>query len=488
MGTRYNFVKSEDEGIKMETKIQHSYAAALVILFLADFLINSDYSLLSVSLPTISTFFDISVIESSLILIVCSAGLSAFVLPFGKMSKNGRLKRFTIIGSIIVAVTSLICGMCTEYWMLIVFSILQSIGVAMLMSVMPSIIVKLLPSDRKGLGMSVMGVASGVAIIAGPLIGGAISANLHWGWIFYFNIPFCILISIMAIRYLPKDVGVESSKDPTILGSLSVMIMISMILGLLQGSSIFSGLGSIQFIVIIAFVAVICISIYALISSIRRDKDRAILSPQLFKNKEYTTITVAFFLCSIISGGCFYILPYMFQGYWGMDEFESGVYLALSSVSTIVLSLPVGRICDKYGCKWPSAAAPILRALFCIIMIVMAIQKSEAVFLLFPIIVFGASHAFNGTALPTRMVHHATPGCEEEAANIMLAVSPLASALGCAVFASIFGLFSSGSIGSMSQDDLMAGFIPIMCFSIVVLCISLICTLVIKNKVVRKEN
>ncbi len=472
----------------MESKIQSNHLVALVILFLADFLINSDYSLLSVSLPTISTFFNISVVESSLILIVCSAGLSAFVLPFGRMAKNGRLKKFTIIGSLIVAVTSLLCGMSVEYWMLILFSILQCIGVAMLMSVMPSIIVKLLPGDRKGLGMSVMGIASGFAIIVGPLIGGAISANLHWGWIFYFNIPICILITVLAVRYLPKDLSIESAKDPTILGSLSVMILISMALGLVQSSSLFSGLGSLQSVIIIAFIAVICLSIYALILSIKRDKERAILSPKLFKNKEYTTIMVAFFLCSIISGGCFYILPYMFQGYWGMGEFESGVYIAISSVSTIILSLPVGKICDRHGCKWPSVAAPFLRALFCVIMIILAIQRSEAVFLLFPIILLGASNAFNGTALPTRMVHHSTPGCEEEAANIMLAVSPLASALGCAVFASIFGFYSSGSIGSMSQDELLAGFIPIMCFSIVVLCISFICTVAIKNKVVRVEN
>ena len=70
----------------------------------------------------------------------------------------------------------------------------------------------------------------------------------------------------------------------------------------------------------------------------------------------------------------------------------------------------------------------------------------------------------------------------------MLAISPLASALGCAVFASIFGFFSSGNIGSMSPDDLMVGFMPVMCFSIAILCISFILTVVIKNKIVRIDN
>lgn len=135
----------------------------------------------------------------------------------------------------------------------------------------------------------------------------------------------------------------------------------------------------------------------------------------------------------------------------------------------LLLVLYVGRICDRYGCKWPSAAAVVFRASYCAGMVVLTIIESQPLFLIFPLLLLGASQAFSGTAQPTRMIHHSTPGYADESTNFMLVINYVASALGCVVFATIFGFFSPGEIGSVSRTMLDNGFIPTMVFSIAIL-------------------
>ena len=163
------------------------------------------------------------------------------------------------------------------------------------------------------------------------------------------------------------------------------------------------------------------------------------------------------------------------------------MFLAAVSVAMMLLVMPVGRMCDRFGCKWPSAMAAILRAAFCGLMIVAVTTDVNKFLLLIPLAVFGASHAFSGTAQPTRMIHHATPGYEDEATNLMLVINYVASALGCVLFALVFGIYATGDITNMSDTVLKEGFIPTMWFSIAILAVALLCTLSVKNMIVKKE-
>jgi magnesium-transporting ATPase (P-type) len=120
-------------------------------------------------------------------------------------------------------------------------------------------------------------------------------------------------------------------------------------------------------------------------------------------------------------------------------------------------------------------------------MILMVTSDVDKFLLLIPLAVFGASHAFSGTAQPTRMIHHATPGYEDEATNLMLVINYVASALGCVIFAMVFGIYAKGDITEMSDTVLSEGFVPTMWFSIIILMLALLCTLSVKNKIVKSK-
>ena len=422
----------------MSDSLPKGTITTLVIIFLAALIDGLDVTIVTVALPTMADEFGISPTHSSWIVFAYVLGLAALLLPMGKYAKNGRVKRFMILGTAMFGLSSFMCGLSNDFWILIIFRVIQGISAAMMSSVLPSMVVHMLPVDRKGLGMSVMGASSGIALILGPVLGGGIVESFHWGWLFFINVPICVIIVALSFRHIPKDRERDPEKDPTLLGGVSAILLIGSLLVMMED------IGDPD-IAIVGRVVCGCVAVPSaalLFWSIRRDERRSIISPKMILNREFIVVGMAFLLCTIVVAGGEYILPYMLQGFWGMSAAESGLFLSAMSVAMVLLVLPVGRMCDRFGCKWPAAAAAILRLSFCAIMIFMTVDRSEPMFLLIPMLVFGASHAFSGTAQPTRMIHHSTPGYEDESTNFMMVVNYVASALGCVVFAMIFGLFS----------------------------------------------
>ena len=463
-------------------KLSHQSVMALVIIFLASLIDGLDASIVTVALPKMSEYFGTSISDSSWFIFAYVVGLAAFLLPLGKMAKNKRIRKFMILGTALFGFSSFMCGISEMFWMLVFFRLLQGISAAMMSCVLPSMVVHMLPADRKGLGMSVMGASTGIALILGPVLGGLITTYTTWHWLFFINIPICLIIIYLSTKNIPKDDEPDREKDPTVIGGISAMILIGSLLTMMEdlGDPDINTIGRIVCGILVA------ISLPILIWSIRKDSNRAIIAPKVIYNKEYLLVGASFLLCTIVVAGAQYLLPYVLQGYWGMSPMESSLYLSTISVAMVITVTPVGRMCDSIGCKFPAAMAVTLRSMFCIAMIIIAAAEADAFFLIPALIVFGMSHAFSGTAQPTRMIHHSTPGYEDESTNLMLMINYLASALGCVLFAVIFSMTTDADpVGSGRL--LLDGFTATMWFSLILLAMAMICTLAVKNKIVKKE-
>ena len=464
-------------------KLPPGCTMTLAIIFLASLIDGLDASIVTVSLPTMSDSFKISISDGSWFIFAYVVGLAAFLLPLGKMAKNNRIRKFMILGTALFGFSSFMCGMSSSFWMLVGFRLLQGIAAAMMSCVLPSMVVHMLPADRKGLGMSVMGASTGISLILGPVLGGVITTYTTWHWLFFINIPVCLVIIVLSSKHIPKDDAPDSERDPTVIGGLSAMLLIGSLLTMMEdlGDPDINMIGRIICVILVA------ISLPVLIWSIHRDRKRAIIAPKAIYNKEYLLVGASFLLCTVVVAGAQYLLPYVLQGYWGMSPMESSLYLSTISVAMVITVTPVGRMCDSIGCKLPAAIAVSLRSMFCIAMIVIAASKADAFFLIPALIVFGMSHAFSGTAQPTRMIHHSTPGYEDESTNLMLMINYLASALGCVLFALIFSLSTDTDLVDPPGHVLLDGFSATMWFSLILLAMAMVYTLAVKNKIVGKE-
>src|SRR5438067_2179108 len=156
---------------------------------LATFMEVLDTSIANVALPHIAGSLSAGTDESTWVLTSYLVS-NAIVLPLsGWLSSIFGRKRFYMTCVFLFTLSSALCGMATSMGWLIFFRVLQGIGGGGLQPTEQSILVDTFPPAKRGMAMAVYGMAILVAPILGPTLGGWITDNYSWRWIFYINIP-----------------------------------------------------------------------------------------------------------------------------------------------------------------------------------------------------------------------------------------------------------------------------------------------------------
>lgn len=475
-----------ESGFEMTKRFEDKRALTflLILLALSTLLDGLDSSIVTIALPTISQELDVSIGDTSWVTLTYVVALAALLLPMAKVAKNGAVKKVFMIGIIIFTASSVACGISNSFFELTVFRLVQGIGAALMSAAVPVFITDFLPVDKKGLGMGVLGVASGSAVVLGPTIGGFITDAFGWHWIFLINIPFGILAIIMSVWILPKDEGGDRSKDPDLVNSIMTIFCIGAGIVCLQNllDTNMSNVG-------VAACGIFALAFFLIIyHRSSRHPELSLVSVNLLKRRDFQLITIAFTVSSMVIMGSMYVLPYFFQIYGGYSVSNSGLLLSLASIVTIIISIPVGRWCDTRGCRIPSILAGVGRFSFSLIFIFVAIPQDLALLLL-GLIVMGSSMSFSGTALPTAMMHHARPEEQTDASVIESEVYYLASSLGVLLYSIVFQMgMGTKTAEEVSRDVLGNSFVATMIVGCLLSVIAIICAVRVKNIVPKKNE
>ncbi len=470
-----------------DDRLDKKYVPILVLLFLGAFIDGLDATIVNVALPTIAMDFDVTMSNSTWIILGYVLGLASLLIPVGKVCKNNRVKKFFTAGTVTLLVGSVCCGFTGNYTFMVIFRIVQGVGAAMMSAAMPSIIVRLLPPDRKGTGMAAMGGASGVALILGPTLGGFIVGALSWHWIFFINVPFGLVLVYMAMRYLPADGEPDPAKDPTPIGGISVFLTVGFLLTLLQnygdkdlgtGLMVLCGVGA---------AAAFAVQVW----SVKHDKDRAIISPQMVFNKEYMFLGLAFFLSTVMLTGTQYVLPYWLQISYEMSAVQCGMFMTISSAAMLSIVFAVGRLVDKRGGRSSSILAQLFRMILCVTMYLVA-PPEGLLFVGIAMVFLGFSQAFSGTGHTTRMIHHATPGYEDESTNFLLVINYAAAAMGAVLYSMIIAIRMPETL-TMDIEDFSVGMMSnavdiVSVAGMILLILALIFSIVVPNRIPEKKS
>src|SRR4051794_26276862 len=164
---------------------------------LATFMEVLDTSIANVALRHIAGSLSASVEEATWVLTSYLVS-NAIILPMGGWFSMliGR-KRFYMICVGLFTVASFLCGIAPTLGMLIFFRILQGLGGGALQPISQAILVESFPREKQGMAMAVYGMGVVVAPVIGPTLGGWITDNFSWGWIFFINLPVGILSLLM---------------------------------------------------------------------------------------------------------------------------------------------------------------------------------------------------------------------------------------------------------------------------------------------------
>ncbi|MFZ0959371.1 MAG: DHA2 family efflux MFS transporter permease subunit [Terriglobia bacterium] len=334
-----------------EQKPISPWLIALTVM-LATFLEVLDTSVANVALPHIAGDLSAGVDESTWVLTSYLVS-NAIVLPLtGWLSSLFGRKRFFMVCVAIFTGCSFLCGIAPSLGLLVVFRILQGAGGGALQPISQAILVESFPKEKQGMAMAVYGMGVVVAPIIGPTLGGFITDNYSWRWIFFINIPVGAL-SLLLTAFLIFDPPYLVRKslrglriDYIGLGLLSVGLgFLQVVLDKGEREDWFGS----NFIIGCTLIAAVGL-VGALIWELTREDP--IVDFRMLKGRNFFLATVTMFMLGFVLYGSTVLLPLMLQTLMGYTALLSGLVLSPGSLFTL-LALPlVGRLTQKVEARW----------------------------------------------------------------------------------------------------------------------------------------
>lgn len=315
-------------------------------------------------LPTLIEVIDTSVVNVSLghIRGSLSAGLeestwtitsylvsNAIIIPMtGWLSRLFGRKRYMLFSISLFTLSSLLCGSAWSLQSLVVFRIFQGIGGGGLMPISQSILLETFPQRQHGMAMAVFGVGIMFAPIVGPLLGGWITDNWSWNWIFFINLPIGVASILMVIFFIV---------DPPYMKRMKMKIDY---LGL---AFLAIGLGCLQIVLdkgqtedwfssgFITWMTTISVSSLVLFVIIELFAEHPIVNLRAFKNVSFSAGNIVMFFAFFNLFGSIVLLPIFLQTLMGYTATLAGMVLGPGGIATLIAMPMAGMLVTKMNPK-----------------------------------------------------------------------------------------------------------------------------------------
>lgn len=263
---------------------------------------------------------------------------------WGKLSDAFGRKRFFIIGMVLFVVGSALCGQSHSMLELVGFRALQGLGAGAMLPITQAIIGDIFPPAQRakwaGLLMSVFAVAT----IVGPLLGGWITDNVSWRWVFYVNLPVGIAAIVATAIALPGHLATHKHRIDFSGAVLLVAAAVPLLLGFSWAGNEYAW-GSWQ--IVSLFVVAAVMTVVFVLRELRAAEP--VINPRLFENRIFSVSALASALQSAAMFGAIMFLPLFVQGVQGKSATNSGIILMPLMVGAVITSIGAGQILARTG-------------------------------------------------------------------------------------------------------------------------------------------
>ncbi|WP_209047692.1 DHA2 family efflux MFS transporter permease subunit [Rhizorhabdus histidinilytica] len=318
-------------------------AMAAAALSFGNFVVVLDTTIANVAMPTISGDLGVSTTEGTWI-ITAYAVAEAITVPLtGWLSRRfGEVRLFTAC-VIAFVICSILCGLSGSLGFLVLFRILQGFAGGPIIPLTATLLISVFPKDKSNIALAIWGMTTVVAPIFGPILGGYISDNYHWGWIFYINIFFGLAVSGVAWWLLHNRETPISRSRIDIVGLLLLVVFVSAFQTMIDKGRELDWFSS-SFIVWMAIVAAIALG--ALILWELTDDD-PVIDLSVFKNRTWLISTLSLGLMFGLFFGNIVLTPLWLQQMMGYTATWAGFATAPMGILAVVTAPIVGRLMGK---------------------------------------------------------------------------------------------------------------------------------------------
>ncbi|MFJ7422544.1 DHA2 family efflux MFS transporter permease subunit [Streptomyces uncialis] len=330
---------------KGENRLDRSVLVSIGALLLGMLLASLDQTIVSTALPTIVS--DLGGLDHLSWVVTAYLLASTAATPlWGKLGDQYGRKRLFQTAVVIFLIGSALCGIAQNMPQLIGFRALQGLGGGGLMVLSMAIVGDLVPPRERGRYQGLFGAVFGTTSVLGPLLGGVLTEQLSWRWVFYVNLPLgavALVVIATSLRVPRRDTRHTIDYLGTFLiASVATCLVLVASLGgttWAWDSAPIIGLALLGLLLAVAFVAV------------ERRAAEPVLPLKLFRVRTFTLAAVIGFIIGFAMFGAMTYLPTFLQIVRGVTPTMSGVHMLPMVVGLLLSSTVSGQIVSRTG-RW----------------------------------------------------------------------------------------------------------------------------------------
>ena len=311
------------ETMTQEWKPKASLSLITIAVMLATFVEVLNTSIANVALKYMAGSFSISNDESLWIVTIFLIACSILLPATDWCSKVFGRKKFFLFCIALFGISATICGFAPNFEIMILGRILQGLGGGCLLPLSQAILLESYPKHEQAKAMAIFSSGITIAPILGPIIGGWLTTNLSWNFVFFISVPFCIAAFVMVMMFIedPPYLKNNSVQKFDILGMLFLIVWIACFQVMVDNGQK-NGWFDSPYIVklgitsLIAFIALVWWELKC---------KNPLLDLKIFKNWNFTFGTIILTILFAVAYGTIAILPQFLQNMLGYDSYLSGL-------------------------------------------------------------------------------------------------------------------------------------------------------------------
>ncbi len=314
----------------------------LVLTSVASFMISLDTQVVSTALSTIRLHLGASIEE-------LEWTVSAYILSFAVLLLTGAAlgdrfgrRRMFVAGLGLFVAASAACGLAPTIGALIAARAVQGCGAALMLPLALTLLSAAFPPERRGSALGLFGSVTGLALIAGPVVGGAIAGGLAWQWIFWLNVPIGLLVIALVLRRIPESFGPRTALD---IGGLLLVTgaALGLVWGFVRGNR--AGWGSFE------VVASLVAGVLLLVAFVAWEwRARVPMVPmRFFRSRTFSSANAANFVLFAAFNGAVFFMAQFLQTAQGYGPLAAGLRLLPWTATLFVMAPIAGFLINRVG-------------------------------------------------------------------------------------------------------------------------------------------
>jgi MFS family permease len=394
-------------------------------------------SIPNVGLPTLAHAFGASFQAVQWIVLAYLLAITTLIVSVGRLGDVTGRRRLMLAGIALFTAASFVCGAAPVLWLLIAARAVQGLGAAIMMALTMAFVGEIVPKERTGRAMGLLGTMSATGTALGPSLGGVLIAGVGWPAIFLVNVPLGIVTLLLARRYLPVD-GEPPSSGRTLFDNVgTVLLALTLAAYALAMTSGRGRFGPVNIALLAAALAgaVLFVRVQARAAS-------PLIRLEVLRKPGLRGALVTSALVSTVMMATLVVGPFHLSRALGLDAAVVGLVVSAGPLVAALTGVPAGRMVDAFGAK-PLTFVGLGGMAAAALALSLPSATLEISGYLVPMIVITASYALFQAANNTAVMADVRHGMRGVISGMLNLSRNLGLITGASVMGAVFALASS---------------------------------------------